>query len=140
MSETELIVRAIIVKDGKILLCKNVKGGGYYFLHGGHIEQGESPEVALERELAEEIDRKPNKTKMVAEVGNTYTRNDGTIIETFYMYLVTLDDYENIKSKEDHLAFDWILIDDFEKIDFKPKQAMQDILMSIETNKDFYTK
>ena len=137
MSETELIVRAIIVKDGKILLCKNIKGGGYYFLPGGHIENGESPEVALERELVEEIDRKTNKTKRIAEIKNTYNENNETIVETFYICLTALSDYENIKSKEDHLEFDWVPIDDLEEVDFKPKHVIKEILKNIEANKDF---
>ena len=48
-------VRAIIVKDDKLLTMKRDKFGHEYFtLIGGHIEPGESPEGALLRELYEE--------------------------------------------------------------------------------------
>lgn len=138
MAEIELIVRAIIVRNDKILLCKNIKGEGYYFLPGGHIENSESPETALERELFEEIGRNPKKVKKVVKVDNTYTHDDETIIETFYIYLVALDNYKNIKSKEDHLLFDWIPVNDLERVDFKPRQAIKDILTGIEVNKYFW--
>jgi len=136
MTETELIVRAVAVEDGKILLCKNLIKG-HYFLPGGHIEHNELPEIALERELIEEIGRKIKKVKQVAEIKNSYECNGETINEVFYVYLVILDDYVNIKSKEDHLEFDWVLIDELKKINFKPKKAIKDILKNIEANKDY---
>lgn len=48
-------VRAIVVKDNKILVMKRNKFGHvYYTLAGGRIEPGESPEQALLREIYEE--------------------------------------------------------------------------------------
>lgn len=45
-----------IIRDGEhLLLCKQ-KDGDYTFLLGGHIEFGEAAEIALVRELKEEID------------------------------------------------------------------------------------
>lgn len=49
------IVRAIIVKDGKLLVCISPRGP--YYLPGGHVELGESVEQALHRELKEEVGR-----------------------------------------------------------------------------------
>ena len=50
MTKIELIARGIIINDGKILLCDNLKKG-YYFLPGGQIEEGEDIETALKREM-----------------------------------------------------------------------------------------
>ena len=48
-------VRAIIVHDNNILVMKRNKfGKEYYTLIGGHVEMGESHEVALLREIHEE--------------------------------------------------------------------------------------
>lgn len=48
--------RAVIIKEGHILLCKTVGlMPDFYFLPGGHIEHGESAKDALIRELAEEV-------------------------------------------------------------------------------------
>lgn len=48
-------VRAIVIKEEKLLVMKRNKfGSEYYTLVGGHVEMGESTEVALLRELHEE--------------------------------------------------------------------------------------
>jgi ADP-ribose pyrophosphatase YjhB (NUDIX family) len=52
-SHIEIIARAIILQQGRVLLCQNVKRGHCY-LPGGHVEFGESGEKALARELKEE--------------------------------------------------------------------------------------
>ena len=56
MSEgRELAVRAIIVKDGRLLVMKRNKFGKKYFaLPGGGVEDNETPEQAVVRELKEE--------------------------------------------------------------------------------------
>lgn len=47
---------AVIVKGGKVLLMKRVKPGHeYYIFPGGGIKEGETPEGALKREVAEEL-------------------------------------------------------------------------------------
>ncbi len=48
-------VAGIIIKDGRLLLIKRISGGDtYYVLPGGHPEDNETPEEALEREISEE--------------------------------------------------------------------------------------
>ena len=48
-------VRAIVIKDGNLLVMhRNKFGKEYETLPGGNIEVGETPELALLRELAEE--------------------------------------------------------------------------------------
>lgn len=47
---------ALIVKEGQVLLIERHKQGEHYFvLPGGGIESGESAEVAVKRELSEEL-------------------------------------------------------------------------------------
>ena len=48
------IVRGIIFLNGKVLLAHQ-KGAANSFLPGGHIGMGEKAEVALIREISEEI-------------------------------------------------------------------------------------
>ena len=52
-------VTAIIVRDGKMLLIHRFKNGNdYWVVIGGGVEEGETLEVALEREVLEECGRK----------------------------------------------------------------------------------
>ncbi len=50
---------ALIVRDGRVLLGRRHPTRAYYpgvwDLFGGHVQEGESPAMALRRELAEEL-------------------------------------------------------------------------------------
>lgn len=54
------VVAAIIVKDQKILIAKRGYGEfkGMYEFPGGKVENGETPEEALKREIYEEMEAK----------------------------------------------------------------------------------
>jgi 8-oxo-dGTP diphosphatase len=56
MDKVKVGVAAIIERDGKILMGqrKNSHGAGRWSFPGGHIEPGETPEQACEREAMEE--------------------------------------------------------------------------------------
>lgn len=126
MSKRERIVRAIIENEGYILLCKHLKKS-HFFLPGGHIEEGESPEQALARELFEEIGRSVEIKTFITEVTNSFWEGGEEREEVFYVYKVLLDSYDKIKSKEDHIAYEWIPIEGLEEIDFKPQKALSEI-------------
>ncbi len=50
-----VLSRAVVIDEGHILLCKTIGlSPDFFFLPGGHIEQGESAEQAVLRELKEE--------------------------------------------------------------------------------------
>jgi 8-oxo-dGTP diphosphatase len=53
------IVAALLVRDGRVLLCHRAAGRRWYpdvwDLPGGHVERGEEPIEALARELEEEV-------------------------------------------------------------------------------------
>jgi len=52
------VTAAIIIKDGKLLIAQRLKGDALahkWELPGGKIEEGETPEECLERELLEEF-------------------------------------------------------------------------------------
>lgn len=50
----ELIVRGVLLRGGRLLVCRN-RRHGHRFLPGGHIEHGEPAAAALEREMREEL-------------------------------------------------------------------------------------
>ena len=133
----ELIVRGIIVNNGSILLCRVIKSG-FYFLPGGHIEEGENIETALERELMEEFGTRSTRMSFVKEVENSYLEEGNMIEETFYVFTVALENYENIKSREDHIGFEWVKIEDLKSVDFRPKKIIEEMLEIIEKEKVFW--
>ncbi|NNC87769.1 MAG: (deoxy)nucleoside triphosphate pyrophosphohydrolase [Akkermansiaceae bacterium] len=52
------VVCAVIVKDGRVLLCRRAAGShlaGQWEFPGGKVEDGEGPEAALDREIREEL-------------------------------------------------------------------------------------
>lgn len=68
------VVAAIIEKDNKILIAQRLKGefAGLWEFPGGKIEDGESPEQALIREIEEEFDTELNIEKYLTTVEHQY--------------------------------------------------------------------
>lgn len=65
---------AIIVPEGKILLCKRAKDPfkGKWDLPGGYLEEKESPEDALRREMREELGIEIKSMKLSSVIGPCY--------------------------------------------------------------------
>lgn len=66
-----LRVAAVITRAGNVLLC-SVEGLGYWFLPGGRVRFGEPSEVALARELAEELGHRLAPGELALVVENIY--------------------------------------------------------------------
>lgn len=79
---TQQCVRAVIIRNDKLLTMERHKGGQHYFaLLGGAIDPGESEEQALVRELHEEA----NLT--VERFRHVFTEDMGKPFGTQYIYL-----------------------------------------------------
>lgn len=72
--KTLRVVAAIIEKDDKILIAQRLKGefAGLWEFPGGKIEEGETPEQALIREIEEEFDTELNIEKYLTTVEHQY--------------------------------------------------------------------
>ena len=137
MIKIELIARGIIINDGKILLCDNLKKN-YYFLPGGHIEEGEDAETALRREMIEEVGREVKEIKKITEIKNSYNDDDADREEIIYVNLVSLENYDSIKSLEDHIGFAWVPLDEFANSRFRPIEIVPEILKCVEEDRGFW--
>lgn len=63
-----VVVAALIEREGKYLLSRRRADkhfGGYWEFPGGKLEDGESPEQALERELMEELGIRASAVKII---------------------------------------------------------------------------
>ena len=120
----EQIARAMIVKDGQILAAHRINAGNI-FLPGGHIENGESPEEAIRRELNEELGLacKPGKFRNL--VPHSYREKKTAHREVNYLYETELSGLaagSDPESKETHLEFFWVKNDirELKKMNLKP--------------------
>jgi len=74
------VTAAILVHEKKVLIARRGPGGnhpGKWEFPGGKVENGESPEACLARELKEEFDIAVEVENFFAE--STYTYDHGTI-------------------------------------------------------------
>ena len=101
--EIEALVRAIIQDKGKILVCKNVEKG-YYFFPGGHVKFGESPKEALTRELKEELGLKIKKCNFIGGSEHLFTEDGKKYHEINLVFDVKINKLK-IQSREDHIEF-----------------------------------
>ena len=75
-------------EQGKMLLVGGTKDGGYW-LPGGGIEIGESPEIALRREMMEEAAATVNAMKKLG-IQKTFDPLSGESYQSFYWCRITL--------------------------------------------------
>jgi len=132
-----LLVRALILKDNQILLAKGV-GSKFTFLPGGHIEAGESAKKSLKRELQEEMGIKVRVGKYLGVLEHSFSLGKSFQHEINHVFLVDLSDgNKKIESKEDHLHFIWVNIDELEKNNLEPS-PLKKIIPKIIKNKNFF--
>ncbi|PYX87250.1 MAG: NUDIX hydrolase [Acidobacteria bacterium] len=91
------VVAALIMKDGKILVCQRTKHQVMplkWEFPGGKIEEGEQPREALRRELEEELGIDAEIGKKVAHLRHTY--KSGAVVELrFYVVREYRGELEN---------------------------------------------
>lgn len=112
-NQVELLVRAIIRVDDKILVCHK-KGKEYYFLPGGHVEFGESSEYALRRELQEELDLKIKNCVYIGGSEHIFTEDGARRHEINLAFEVEVEEVKT-ESKENHLQFFLLTPEQFKK-------------------------
>jgi 8-oxo-dGTP diphosphatase len=105
-------VKAVIVRDGKILLLQN-SAHDFWDVPGGRIDDDETIEQTLLRELREEL---PSHTHpRVGELLNAYRvpgSIKGDIGLTRLFYRVDVDFEGDITLSSEHTAFEWVSLDE----------------------------
>jgi 8-oxo-dGTP pyrophosphatase MutT (NUDIX family) len=103
------IARGIIFENNKVLLVRQ-KGADNTFLPGGHIEIGEKAELALCREIAEEMGHKAFVKRFIGAVECVWAENNRENHEinlVFEVGVPALDTRVSPPSQETHLEFIW---------------------------------
>jgi ADP-ribose pyrophosphatase YjhB (NUDIX family) len=105
----ELIARAVIVVDGRLLLARQ-KGGTRTFLPGGHIEFGEPATNALSRELREELGLPVLIGRFLGSVENAWVDETGRHHEVNLVFAAGAGWLNVVRApvpREPHLEFFW---------------------------------
>ena len=113
-------VGALIERDGKYLLIDRVKVPLGFAGIAGHIDEGETPEDALLREVFEEIQTKVLDYKLIRE--ETLLKNRcsrGIDIHHWYLYKVEIKGEPKIDLSEAK-SMNWYALKEMKTLTFEP--------------------
>ena len=135
MNIIHTIARAYIEDDEYILLAVTKT---HYFLPGGHVKVSESIKNALKREINEEMGiDKVDVGQYMGTIETIWDNKGNPFQELSYIFNVKSELFKKdkmIKSKENHIFFEWVKISDLEKINFLPS-GINCLLTNYKTNK-----
>lgn len=133
---TEIIARAVIRRGGQLLLARQ-RTMSWLFLPGGHVEPGERVEVALVREIAEELGTEAKIVRFVGVVEHGYIEDGTSHHELNLVFEVAITGTEPV-SREDHLEFHWLPIDQLAETDVRPGAVKKALLISEDDRAPFW--
>lgn len=111
------VAAAVIVKDGKVLAARRAPGKhleGYWEFPGGKLEENETPEGCLERELTEEFSI---SSRVVAYIGESvYDYGEKIVRLLGYEVQHTAGDFKLV----DHDELRWLGIDQLASVKWAP--------------------
>ena len=107
--DERLVTAGIIRKNGSVLLARRSPGeklAGFWEFPGGKVENGETPEACLVRELKEELGIQTRVGEKFSE--NLYQYDHGRFcIVAYFVDWITGDPRPNV-----HDRLEWVKIDD----------------------------
>lgn len=116
--DTNIVVVGLITRDGKIFIAKRADTKktlpGQFEIPGGHVDPGEQPEQALERELFEELGVHVHVGRPVFAF--TYESEDTFKVEIVYLCTLAADSSEPVLDPTDHSDSLWIGEDEMSKM------------------------
>ena len=112
------VVAAILQKEDKILIARKKQGkplAGYFEFPGGKIEEGETPEESLIRELMEEMNIKIAVIEYIGESIYDYG-NDKVISLLGY----TAESIDGAIKLSDHDIYEWVTLEQINNYKIAP--------------------
>jgi len=133
MLSLNLIVRAVIIHEGKLLvnLFDDGQRQPFHMLLGGHLEMGESITECITREVKEETGLTAVPSKLLYIVENMFMRKTAKLHEIgFYFLCHVMDDAANLLNNihPEHKEFispELVGFDEIPKLNFQPRQLAQ---------------
>lgn len=138
-SRIHLIARGFLVHGEEIILCR-VKDAKWFFLPGGHIEDGESARVALSRELQEEIGANDYKiTSFIGICENIFPLEENILQhEINIIFKVDVPHELKVDTKEDHIEFVSIAKKNLKDYKILPAPLKDGLIEWLDKEKSFF--
>lgn len=136
INKIEILVRALIIQNGKILVCKKI-GKDHYFLPGGHLNYGESIKRGLKRELKEELGLTFKKCQFIGFSEHQFVEDGKNYHEINFIFKIQTNKVTS-ESKENHLQFFFFDKNQFSKEKIVPKVLKKAILKWLKDKKPFW--
>jgi 8-oxo-dGTP diphosphatase len=117
MSDERIVTAGIIRRDGSVLLARRSSGerhAGFWEFPGGKVEDGESPEECLERELNEELGIVTKIGQKCSESSHQYDHGSFCIVAYF------VDCVRGDLRPKVHDRLEWVNIDDIKRYKLLP--------------------
>ena len=118
--------RALIIRDGHVLLQRLAHSGSNWFFLGGELEFGEAMEAGHRRELSEETSLEVRDIAYRFTANNRFQRADVDFHLLEHYFEVHPTSFE-IESLEEHVLLEWLRIDAIASLDIRP-WSVRDIL------------
>ena len=139
MKDRDLIARAVIVRDGALLVNGNSNkktGDKYVALPGGHVDPGESCIEALKREIEEELAAKCEVGELVFVVEDIYPgrekdekqRHELTLFFSAILSGETTRADGTLESPEKWKNFHWLPLAQLSEANLLPRGAKKHLL------------
>ena len=111
---------ALIVKDGKLLLTKDLQGT--YYTIGGAIEVGECSSQAVCREVMEELGIKVSVIDLAFVVENRFCQDGVNFHNIEFHYFVEPLEEPPLEMIENHVkqVCEWVPIEELKNVNVKP--------------------
>ncbi len=121
----ETLVRGVVIKGGKLLLC-HTKGAQNTYLPGGHVEFGERTEDALVREIQEELGLHSSVGVFLGALEHCFVQKGETHCEINLLFELDINGVGEVpESKEDYIEFWWHSMADIENSKLEPASLRQ---------------